>query len=185
MRNWPTRSKKILEPFMRGCAAEGIDYRGILYPGVMLDEERAEGSGVQRAVRRSGNAGLPDPAGKRSRRAAGREHQRHARQSGIEMESAGQRLCGDGQRRISRKLRERQGDLRPRRCERVPEHESISRRHREGRGRHRHERRPRAGRDGAGQGFESAQTAAYAAAEKIQFEGAQFRRDIAAKALQM
>jgi phosphoribosylamine--glycine ligase len=28
--------EKILEPFMRGCAAEGIDYRGILYPGVML-----------------------------------------------------------------------------------------------------------------------------------------------------
>jgi len=28
----------ILEPFMRGCAAEGIDYRGILYPGVMLTE---------------------------------------------------------------------------------------------------------------------------------------------------
>lgn len=26
----------ILEPFMRGCASEGIDYRGILYPGVML-----------------------------------------------------------------------------------------------------------------------------------------------------
>ncbi len=29
-------SQKILEPFMRGCRAEGIDYRGILYPGVML-----------------------------------------------------------------------------------------------------------------------------------------------------
>jgi len=27
---------KILEPFMRGCAAEGIDFRGILYPGIML-----------------------------------------------------------------------------------------------------------------------------------------------------
>lgn len=26
----------IFEPFMRGCAAEGIDYRGILYPGIML-----------------------------------------------------------------------------------------------------------------------------------------------------
>lgn len=26
----------ILEPFMRGCAAEGIEYRGILYPGIML-----------------------------------------------------------------------------------------------------------------------------------------------------
>ena len=29
-------ARAILEPFMRGCAAEGIDYRGILYPGVML-----------------------------------------------------------------------------------------------------------------------------------------------------
>jgi phosphoribosylamine--glycine ligase len=28
--------RRILEPFMRGCAAEGIDYRGLLYPGVML-----------------------------------------------------------------------------------------------------------------------------------------------------
>jgi phosphoribosylamine---glycine ligase len=29
-------AKQILEPFMRGCAAEGIEYRGILYPGIML-----------------------------------------------------------------------------------------------------------------------------------------------------
>jgi len=29
-------AKRILDPFLRGCAAEGIDYRGILYPGVML-----------------------------------------------------------------------------------------------------------------------------------------------------
>jgi phosphoribosylamine--glycine ligase len=29
-------ANKILEPFMSGCAEEGIDYRGILYPGVML-----------------------------------------------------------------------------------------------------------------------------------------------------
>jgi phosphoribosylamine--glycine ligase len=28
--------RKILEPFMRGCVSEGIDYRGLLYPGVML-----------------------------------------------------------------------------------------------------------------------------------------------------
>jgi len=28
--------RKILEPFMRGCATEGIDFRGILYPGIML-----------------------------------------------------------------------------------------------------------------------------------------------------
>ncbi len=29
-------AQRVLEPFMRGCVAEGIDYRGILYPGVML-----------------------------------------------------------------------------------------------------------------------------------------------------
>jgi phosphoribosylamine--glycine ligase len=29
-------AKRILEPFMRGCAEQGIDYRGILYPGIML-----------------------------------------------------------------------------------------------------------------------------------------------------
>lgn len=28
--------EQILDPFMRGCAAEGINYRGLLYPGVML-----------------------------------------------------------------------------------------------------------------------------------------------------
>ncbi len=28
--------RKILEPFMRGCAEEKIDFRGILYPGIML-----------------------------------------------------------------------------------------------------------------------------------------------------
>ena len=28
--------RNILEPFMRGCVTEGIDFRGILYPGIML-----------------------------------------------------------------------------------------------------------------------------------------------------
>ena len=28
----------ILQPWLRGCAAEGIDFRGLLYPGVMLTE---------------------------------------------------------------------------------------------------------------------------------------------------
>ncbi len=28
--------RSILEPWLRGCAAEGIDFRGLLYPGVML-----------------------------------------------------------------------------------------------------------------------------------------------------
>lgn len=32
-------SKRILDPFLRGCAVEGIDYRGILYPGIMLTKD--------------------------------------------------------------------------------------------------------------------------------------------------
>lgn len=32
-------ARKVLGPFMRGCVAEGIDYRGILYPGVMLTKK--------------------------------------------------------------------------------------------------------------------------------------------------
>jgi len=31
--------KRILEPWVAGCAAEGIDFRGILYPGVMLTKD--------------------------------------------------------------------------------------------------------------------------------------------------
>jgi phosphoribosylamine---glycine ligase len=31
--------RKILEPWLKGCAAEGIDFRGILYPGVMLTKD--------------------------------------------------------------------------------------------------------------------------------------------------
>lgn len=31
--------RKILDPWLRGCAAEGIDYRGILYPGLMLTKD--------------------------------------------------------------------------------------------------------------------------------------------------
>lgn len=31
--------RAILEPWLRGCAAEGIDFRGLLYPGVMLTKD--------------------------------------------------------------------------------------------------------------------------------------------------
>ena len=31
--------EQILDPWLRGCEAEGIDFRGILYPGVMLTKD--------------------------------------------------------------------------------------------------------------------------------------------------
>ena len=29
----------VLEPWLAGCAAEGIDFRGMLYPGIMLTDD--------------------------------------------------------------------------------------------------------------------------------------------------
>jgi len=31
--------RRILDPWLRGCAAEGIDFHGILYPGIMLTQD--------------------------------------------------------------------------------------------------------------------------------------------------
>ncbi len=31
--------RRILDPWLRGCAAEGIEFQGVLYPGVMLTQE--------------------------------------------------------------------------------------------------------------------------------------------------
>ena len=31
--------RKIIEPWLKGCAGEGIDYRGVLYPGIMLTQD--------------------------------------------------------------------------------------------------------------------------------------------------
>jgi phosphoribosylamine---glycine ligase len=31
--------RQIIDPWLRGCAAEGIDYRGILYPGIMITKD--------------------------------------------------------------------------------------------------------------------------------------------------
>ena len=64
---------KVLEPFMRGCVAEGIDYRGLLVSRRDADQERPEDFGIQRPLRRPGNAGLSDAAGKRFGRIARRQ----------------------------------------------------------------------------------------------------------------
>jgi len=34
-----TAYRDILEPWLKGCAAEGIDFRGLLYPGLMLTQD--------------------------------------------------------------------------------------------------------------------------------------------------
>jgi len=55
--------RQILEPFMHGCAAEGIDYRGILYPGIMLVPNGRAGSPLPAANGQGGAHGVTRPAG--------------------------------------------------------------------------------------------------------------------------
>src|ERR1039458_3377234 len=69
------------------------------------------------------------------------------------MEPAGERVRGDGQRRLSGQLRQRQGHLRPRCRERLAAHESFSRGHGKVRRPNCYQRRPCLGRDGLGKGF--------------------------------
>src|SRR5208283_1074869 len=50
--------KKILEPWLRGCAAEGIDFHGILYPGIMLIKNGRAGSPLPAADAQNGAHGV-------------------------------------------------------------------------------------------------------------------------------
>ena len=54
-------ANKILEPFMRGCAEEGIDYRGLLYPGIMLVPKGRAGSPLPAANAQGGAHGVTRP----------------------------------------------------------------------------------------------------------------------------
>jgi len=53
--------RKILEPFMRGCAEEEIDFHGILYPGIMLIKNGRAGSPLPAADAQNGAHGVTRP----------------------------------------------------------------------------------------------------------------------------
>jgi phosphoribosylamine--glycine ligase len=57
-----TVGNAILNPWLRGCAAEGIDFRGILYPGIMLVKKGGAGSPLPAAIAQSGAHGVTRPA---------------------------------------------------------------------------------------------------------------------------
>ena len=180
-----TCANKVLEPFMRGCVAEGIDYRGLLYPGVMLTKNRPEGSGVQRPLRRPGDAGLSHAAGKRFGGTARRQRERHAWPS-IELKwsplaSVCVVMASGG---YPGNYPKGKVITRPGRCGEALPHTKVF-------------HAGTALKDGQivtnggrvlgvtalGKDLKAAQAAAYAAVEKIHFDGAHFRRDIAAKAM--
>ena len=65
-------------PLVAALRARGIDYRGVLYAGLMLTAAGPEGARVQRALRRSRGPGGAAPARRRPGRAAGRGGRRRA-----------------------------------------------------------------------------------------------------------
>jgi phosphoribosylamine--glycine ligase len=178
-------SKKIFEPFMRGCAAEGIDYRGILYPGVMLTKNGPK------VLEFNARFGDPETQVYLARLENDLVELLDASISGtldkvelkwsplasvcVVMASGGYPGSYEKGKVISG-LDDASA---------FPNTKVF------------HAGTARAGDDivtsggrvlgvtALGKDLESAQTVAYAAAEKIQFEGVQFRRDIAAKALSL
>ena len=71
----------IVEPVLRGMRAEGTEYRGFLYAGLMMTCAGPEGDRIQRAVRRSRGAGRHAAHRRRAAAAAGRRGGRRSRRS--------------------------------------------------------------------------------------------------------
>ncbi len=95
---------EVMDRFIQGLAADGLEFRGLLYPGLMVTRYRPEGAGVQLPLRRSRDAGLPAAAGIRSRGCAGGRDRRPAGAAGLALENGGGRLRGDGLGGIPRRL---------------------------------------------------------------------------------
>jgi phosphoribosylamine--glycine ligase len=178
-------SKKIFEPFMRGCAAEGIDYHGILYPGVMLTKNgpkvlefnaRFGDPETQVYLTRLEND-LVELLDASINGTLDKMELKWSPQPSVCVVMASGGYPGSYEKgKVISGLDDASA---------FPNTKVF------------HAGTARAGDDfvtsggrvlgvtALGKDLGSAQTAAYAAAEKIQFEGVQFRRDIAAKALQM
>jgi phosphoribosylamine--glycine ligase len=176
-------AKKILDPFMRGCAAEGIDYRGVLYPGIMITKNgpkvlefnarfgdpetqvyltRLENDLVELLdASASGTLGKHELKWKPEASvcvvmASGGYPGHYPKWKVITGLDAANRLPGTKVFHAGTALKDGQIVTNGGRV---------------------------LGMTALGKDLKSAQAAAYAAVECIQFEGAQFRRDIAAKAL--
>ncbi len=175
--------RKILGPFLRGCAVEGIDYRGILYPGVMLTKEGPK------VLEFNARFGDPETQVYLTRLENDLVELLEASVSGmldkVELQwKAALSVCVvmasggyPGDYAKGKTIRGLEA------ASRMPRTKVF------------HAGTARAGEDIVTSGgrvlgvtawagdLKGAQAAAYAAVEKIQFEGAQFRRDIAAKGM--
>ena len=68
--------REILTPLLAGLKKKNIDYRGVIYVGLMITEAGPKGFGVQCALRRPRVPADHDAARKRSGSVAGSDHRR-------------------------------------------------------------------------------------------------------------
>ena len=100
----------ILAPWLRGCAAEGIDFHGILYPGVMLTQDGPK------VLEFNARFGDPETQVYLARlendlvELLTASIRRHTWESGIEVEPDAVRLRGDGLRGLPGQLCQGQTD---------------------------------------------------------------------------
>ena len=161
------------------CAGAGTPFHGVLYAGLMMTAAGAEGARVQLPLRRPGDAGGAAAAALRPARAA--RGVGHARAASPASSPSGRRLGGDGRARLARLpgvVVERRRDHRASTSVEGAEvfHAGTAERGRRDRDRG----RARAERDRARRDAGEARDRAYAAAERIEFDGKQMRTDIAA-----
>jgi phosphoribosylamine--glycine ligase len=176
-------SRQILEPFMRGCAAEGIDYHGILYPGIMVTRDgpkvlefnaRFGDPETQVYLTRLEND-LVELLDASASGTLGRTDLKWNAMASVCVVMASSGYPGNyAKGKVISGLEE---------AAKLPNTKVFH----AGTAIAGHEILTNGGRvlgvTALGNDLRSAQTAAYAAVERIHFEGAQFRRDIAAKAL--
>jgi len=175
--------RQILYPWLAGCAADGIEFRGLLYPGVMLTK-----SGPK-VIEFNARFGDPETQVYLPRLENDLVELLLASTEGtldrMELKwSANACVCvvaASGG--LSGRLSEGTGDPWPRRRGDAAQRKSLSCRHRPKGGPDRHQWRSRARRDGVGTDTARGTGSGLLGVGSVCFEGMHFRHDIAAKAL--
>ena len=175
--------RQILVPWLQGCAAENIQLPGHPLPRVDADQGGTESARIQCPVRRPGDASLSDAAGERLGRIARRQRVRHPAPIGAPVAARGVGVRGDGVRRVPGSYAKGKPIHGLDEAARRPNTKVFHAGSAESGGQIVTNGGRVLGVTAWAADLAKARAAAYAAVESIQFEGAQFRRDIGAKAL--
>ena len=120
---------EIIRPTVRGMAARGTPFKGVLFAGPDDHRRGPEADRVQRALRRSRDAGADDASEVGSAAGAARHGRRRAQDVRPALARRGGADRGDGREGLSRAATPRARDRRPRRRARRRGRRDVPRRH--------------------------------------------------------